>query len=139
MIDDDEWLSRRHLGFGWRALAVFSVVGIWLELLHAYKVGSYLDVGSEMRRSMWRLGHAHGALLALVNVAFACSAPHLAAGPARRRASACLLVAAVLVPIGFLLGGAFATASDPSPLVALVPAGAILLVAGAWSAARARR
>jgi hypothetical protein len=139
MTDDNERLARRHLGFGWRALAGFSLVGIALELLHAYKVGAYLDVGSEVRRLMWRLGHAHGTLLALVNVAFACSAPHLLPGAARRRASACLLVSAVLMPMGFLLGGAFATASDPSPLVALVPMGAVLLVAGAWSVARARR
>jgi hypothetical protein len=139
MTDDSDQLARRHLRFGWYALACFSLVGIGLELLHAYKQGFYLDVGSETRRLMWRLAHAHGTLLALVNVAFGCSAPRFAPGSARRRASACLVVAAVLMPLGFLLGGAFATAADPSPLVALVPVGAVLLVVGAGSAARSLR
>jgi hypothetical protein len=139
MSDDTDPLLRRHLRFGWYALACFSLVGIGLELMHAFKLGLYLDVGSETRRLMWRLGHAHGTLLALVNIAFGCCQSHLSPGAACRRASACLLVAAVLMPLGFLLGGAFASAADPSPLVALVPAGAGLLVAGAWSAARAAR
>jgi hypothetical protein len=139
MTDDTDALSLRHLRFGWYALACFSLVGIALELLHAYKLGFYLDVDSETRRLMWRLGHAHGALLALANIAFGASLARLPLGVARRRASACLLVAAVLMPLGFLLGGASATSADPGPLVALVPAGAVLLVAGAWSAARALR
>jgi hypothetical protein len=139
MTDDSDRLSRRHLRFGWYAIACFSVVGIALELLHAYKQGFYLDVDSETRRLMWRLGHAHGTLLALVNVAFGCSIPRLAPSPTRRRASACLIVAAVLMPVGFLLGGTFATAADPGLLVALVPVGAVLLVVGASSAARSLR
>jgi hypothetical protein len=139
MSDDTAPLSRRHLRFGWYALGCFSVLGIALELLHAYKQGFYLDVGNETRRLMWRLAHAHGTLLALVNVAFGCSVPHLAPGSSRQRASACLIVAAVLMPLGFMLGGTFATAADPSPLVALVPMGAVLLIAGAGSAARSLR
>jgi hypothetical protein len=143
-------LARRHLRFGWYALASFSLLGIALESLHAFKQGYYLDVGNETRRLMWRLGHAHGTLLSLVNIAFALSLPHLRPGTAEgvetaaqptdgaslRRVSACLLVAAVLMPAGFLLGGFFATAADPGPLVALVPAGAVLLVVAAASVAR---
>jgi hypothetical protein len=149
-MKDTSELARRHLRFGWCALAGFSSLGIALEALHAFKQGYYLDVGNETRRLMWRLGHAHGTLLALVNIAFALSLPHLRHGalegsedmatPARRaplrRVSACLLVAALLMPAGFLLGGFFATAADPGPLVALVPAGAVLLVAAAASVAR---
>jgi hypothetical protein len=133
--------ARRHLVFGWTLLAIFSLLGIGLELLHAFKVGLYLDVNSETRRLMWRLAHAHGTLLALVNIAFGCSVPRLgpSGAPRVRRASACLLVAALLMPLGFFLGGAFASAADPSPLVGLVPIGAVLLVAGAGSAARAVR
>jgi len=130
---------RRHLAFGWYALGVCSLLGIGLELLHAFKLGLYLDVSSETRRLMWRLAHAHGTLLALLNVAFACSLPRLAPsdGPDVRRASACLLVAAITMPLGFFLGGALASAADPSPLVGLVPIGAVMLVVGAVSAARA--
>lgn len=139
MTDDTPELAARHLRFGWYALAAFSVLGVGLELLHAFKVGAYLDVASETRRLMWRLAHAHGALLALVNVAFGCCMARLEPGRSRRRASACLLVAAVSMPLGFFLGGALASPADPSPLVALVPAGAALLVAGTLSAARAVR
>jgi len=140
-MNDEHRLARRHLHFGWFALAAFSLLGIGLELAHAFKLGFYLDVGSETRRMMLRLGHAHGTLLALVNVAFGCCVPRLTAGgEARlRRSSASLLVAAVLLPCGFLLGGAFAGDSDPGALVALVPAGAVLLVFGAASAARCVR
>lgn len=135
-----EALERRHLRFGWYALTCFSVLGIALELLHAFKLGFYLDVGSETRRWLWRLGHAHGTLLALINVAFGCSVGRLAATERHlARASACLIGAALLLPLGFLLGGAFATPADPSPLVALVPAGAVLLIIGTWTAARAAR
>jgi hypothetical protein len=131
--------SRRHLAFGWYALGVCSLLGIGLELAHAFKAGFYLDVDSETRRLMWRLAHAHGTLLALVNVAFGCSIPRLGPGNTAhvRLASACLLMAAVLMPLGFFLGGLFATAADPSLLVGLVPIGAVLLVVGAMSAARA--
>jgi hypothetical protein len=140
-MNDEQRLARRHLRFGWLALAAFSLLGIGLELAHAFKLGFYLDVGSETRRLMLRLGHAHGTLLALVNVAFGCSVPRLAAGDAARlrRSSASLLVAAVLLPLGFLLGGAFASGSDPGAMVALVPAGAVLLVFGAACAARCVR
>jgi len=139
MTDDTPELARRHLRFGWYALAAFSVLGLGLELLHAFKLGFYLDVASETRRLMWRLAHAHGTLLALVNIAFGGCAARLEPGRARRRASACFIVAAMSMPLGFLLGGTFAAAADPSALVALVPAGAALLIAGALSAARAAR
>ena len=139
MTDDTPELVSRHLRFGWYALAVFSTLGIGLELLHAFKLGFYLDVSSETRRLMWRLAHAHGTLLALANIAFGCCAARLEPGRARRRASACFIVAALSMPLGFFLGGASAAAADPGPLVALVPAGAALLVAGAVSAARAVR
>jgi hypothetical protein len=139
MTDDTPELARRHLRFGWYVLAAFSVLGLGLELLHAFKLGLYLDVASETRRLMWRLAHAHGTLLALVNIAFGACAARLEPGRARRRASACFIVAALSMPLGFFLGGAFADPADPSALIALVPAGAALLVAGAISAARAVR
>jgi hypothetical protein len=145
-MKDPTQLARRHLRFGWYALACFSALGMALESLHAFKQGYYLDVGNETRRLMWRLGHAHGTLLALVNIAFGLSLPQLAGRKAEpeasaglARISACLLVAALLVPTGFLLGGVFASAADPGPLVALVPAGAVLLVIAAAATARRLR
>ena len=61
----------RHLVFGWWCLLLFLFVGIGLEAMHGFKIGWYLDVSNETRRLMWRLGHAHGVLLSLVNIAFA--------------------------------------------------------------------
>ena len=61
--------SDRHLRFGWRSLFVFLALGFILEVLHGFKLGWYLDVGAEMRRLMFTLAHAHGTLLALVNLA----------------------------------------------------------------------
>lgn len=134
-------VARRQLAFGWYALLGFATLGLVLEALHAYKLGLYLDVGSEMRRFLWRLAHAHGTFLALVNVAFALTL--LRAQPqALRRiqvAAACLSSATLLLPLGFFLGGAWATDSDPGAGVVLVPPGALLLVAGLWCTARSLR
>ena len=62
--------SRRHLRFGWWALAVFAGLGMTLELLHGFKANVYLDVSNEPRRLMWTLAHAHGAAIAIINIAY---------------------------------------------------------------------
>ena len=134
-------LRRRHLRFGWYTLLAFASVGVALEALHAFKAGFYLDVGSETRRLMWRLGHAHGVLLALIQLAFAGTLPHTAETqlPRLQRASSCLLASGLLLPMGFLLGGVFATGGDPGLGVLLVPLGIPLLLAGLWWTARSLR
>lgn len=136
-MNDTSPLGRRHFRFGWCALCCFSAIGIALELLHAFKSGAYLDVGSETRRLMWRLGHAHGALLGLVNIAFAVTVELRSRDRALRLGwpSRCLVLSGVLLPLGFLLGGVFADAADPGLPILLVPIGAALLVLGmAWAA-----
>ena len=60
-----------HLRFGWWSLLFFLTLGVALEAMHGFKVGWYLDVDNETRRSMFRLAHAHGALLGLCNLALA--------------------------------------------------------------------
>ena len=69
--EDAAVLTGRHIRFGWFALLLFATLGIILETMHGFKIGWYLDVGNETRRLMWRLAHAHGGLLAIVNIAFA--------------------------------------------------------------------
>ena len=64
-------LAWRHLRIGWWALLLFLTIGIVLEGLHGFKIGWYLNVSNETRRLMLTLAHAHGVLLALVNVVFA--------------------------------------------------------------------
>ncbi len=131
-------LIRRHLRLGWGALLIFLCLGLCLEVLHGFKLRFYLDVSNETRRLMLRLAHAHGALLGLVNLAFAGT---LALAPRVRvsklapedrwkrwaLASGALGGATVAMPLGFLLGGLFAHAADPGLGVVLVPLAAVLL------------
>lgn len=130
--------ARRHFRFGWWALLFFLSLGLVLEALHGFKVGFYLDVSNETRRHMWTLGHAHGTLLALINVAFALTVDRLPAwgGMSQQIASRCLVGATILMPGGFLLGGAVIYAGDPGLGIFLLPVGAALLFAAVLLTAR---
>jgi len=126
-----------NLRAGLLALFVFSALGLTLEALHGFKLGFYLNVDNETRRLLWRLAHAHGTLLGLVNVGYALAA-HAWPKLEDRLAAQALLTALWLMPLGFLLGGAFARAGDPGASVALAAAGAVALLFGlgriAWKA-----
>ena len=126
---DAEALARRHLSFGWWSIAIFTTFGLVLEAAHGLKLGWYLDVSSATRRLSFTLGHAHGTLLGLANVAFAVSVPRIKLeGASAARASFALRAASVLMPLGFILGGASFYAGDPGIGIALVPPSALLLV-----------
>jgi hypothetical protein len=116
-----------NLRAGLCALFAFACVGLALEALHGFKARFYLDVDNETRRLLWRLAHAHGALVGLLNVVYALAAR---AWPALDDAltARSLLAALVLLPAGFLLGGAFARAGDPGGSVGLAAAGGLALV-----------
>jgi hypothetical protein len=121
---------RRHLRIGWWLILFFATLGFVLEGMHAFKLGWYLNVSNESRRLMWSLAHAHGALLGLVHLGFAAT---LAWGVSRmtslgRWASQALTSGSLLLPFGFLLGGAFLHGSDPGYGILLVPVGACLLL-----------
>lgn len=149
-----------HLAFGWWALFLFLMLGILLEALHAFKIGYYLDTSNETRRLMWRLAHAHGTLIALVHIAFALSLPSLAGegsredaeprsqggdppalalSPALSLASRCLYACAVLLPLGFFLGGVFVYGGDPGLAIVVAPIGALLGGLAVFLIARATR
>ena len=123
--------ARPPLGLraGFLALFVFAALGLLLETLHGFKVGLYLDVGNETRRLLWRLAHAHGALLGLVNIGYALTTR---AWPALEDAVSerALLAALALMPIGFFLGGAFVRGADPGASVGLAAAGGVALLFG---------
>jgi hypothetical protein len=130
-----------NLRAGFLALFVFASLGLLLETLHGFKLGFYLDVDQETRRMLWRLGHAHGTLLGLLNVGYALAAnawPKLA----DRLAERALVTALLLMPLGFLLGGAFAKGGDPGVSVALAAAGGVALLFGlgrvAWRGCSSR-
>lgn len=126
---DVEALARRHLSFGWWAIAVFTTFGLVLETAHGLKLGWYLDLSNATRRLMFTLGHAHGTLLGFVNIAFALSLERakLSATTAAR-ASFALRAATILMPLGFILGGGVVYAGDPGLAIVLVPPAAVLLI-----------
>ena len=115
--------ERRHFKLGWWSLFVFVCLGIMLEGMLAFRVGWYLDVGdNETHRLMLRLGHAHGTLLSILNIAFAASLVRLSLPDyARTLASRCLTAATLLVPGGFILGGLFTHGSEPGLGIVLLP------------------
>lgn len=132
----DEW--RRHLRFGWYALLFYLAMGAVLETLHGFKVDFYLNVANETRRMLWTLAHAHGTLLAVINIVFTLTVRSLPefSPSAQRFASRCLIAATILLPGGFFFGGMFISAGDPGLPVLLVPIGALLMFVGVFIAAR---
>lgn len=130
-----------NLRWGYGLLVLFMVGGLMLEALHAIKLGLYLD--QSLRRELWTLAHAHGALLALLNLAYAATAPALLPveriGPTGRW----LRFAAILMPLGFFLGGIGNSESDPSLFILLTPLGALMALYAvgrcAWAAWRGPR
>jgi hypothetical protein len=117
---------RKTLRTGWLLLAIALPFGVTLEALHGFKVQAYL--ASDMRREMWRLAHAHGTLLGILCLVFAALAEGHVAAPIRARVAVLIRWGAVLMPLGFFLGGVLNSEGDPSLGIVLVPAGALLLV-----------
>lgn len=127
--DKTNKLITTHLQFGWWALALFFGLGLLLETLHGFKFEWYLGANQETRRLMWRLAHAHGALLGLVNIALAATLhmrPDVAPFARQRWISNCLLTMSVLMPLGFFAGGLIIHGGDPSLGILLVPVGAVI-------------
>src|SRR6266576_2662335 len=96
--------SDRNLRFGWWSLLVFLSLGGVLETLHGFKIVWYVDVGNETRRLMFTLVHAHGTLLALVNIAAGLTARIVERFTLRPSVSFALIWAAIFLPAGFFLG-----------------------------------
>jgi hypothetical protein len=127
---------RKTLRTGWLLLAISLPFGVTLEALHAFKVQAYL--GSEMRRELWRLAHAHGTLLGMLCLVFTALAERYVAAPARRSIGRQLAWGSVLMPVGFFAGGILNSEGDPSLAIVLVPVGAALLLIALVRCALAR-
>ena len=108
-------------------LAVSLPLGLTLEALHALKIQVYL--GSALRRELWTLAHAHGNLLGILCLVFALLLPRCAEVRAQQRMDRLLAVGAVLMPLGFLLGGVLNREGDPSAGIVLVPLGGVAVFA----------
>jgi len=122
--------STRHLRFGWWALGVYVLLGIVLETMHGFKIGWYLDAGNEVRRLMFTLGHFHGTMLALVNIAAGLTIRGVEGFQIKRSVSFALIWAAILLPGGFLLGSFVTYDGDPGNGIWLVPIGALFMLYG---------
>lgn len=133
-------LVRRHFLVGWAGLIFFLLLGLVLEGFHAFKSPFYLDVENETRRFLWRLSHAHGALLSILQLGVAGTFSWLSGrAPAERLhfVSLCFLASLVLLPSGFFLAGGSAVAGDPGHGILLVPGGALCLLLGCAGLLRA--
>lgn len=127
-----------NLRYGWTALALFLLLGLGLEFLHLVKAPWYLDV--RIRRELWVLAHAHGTLLAAINLLFALTAERCLPDARKRRLAGRMLAwGAALVPAGFFFGGIGNSESDPSLFIIATPIGALMVLhafavtaVGAW-------
>lgn len=130
-------LPQAHLRASLWSLAGFLAMGMALEAMIGLRFGGLVDDG--LRREFLRLGHAHGGLLALVNVGLGWALGRLATpcGWATRIRLAALC-GALLVGLGFVGGGLWHGPTDPGPLVLLVPAGALMLLAALVATAMLR-
>ncbi len=128
--------SVRHLRFGWWSLFAFLTLGVLLETLHGFKIGWYLDADADTRRLMFTLAHAHGTLLALVNIALGLTLRSVNGFTLDNAATRAVTWGALILPIGFFLGGFFIHDGDPGLGVLIVPIGALMLLFGVGSAAR---
>jgi len=128
---------RKTVRTGWLLLAIALPFGVTLEALHGFKVQAYL--ASDMRREMWRLAHAHGTLLGMLCLVSAALAEAHIQEAIRARVLAMIRWGAVLMPLGFFLGGVLNSEGDPSLGILLVPPGALLLIVALVRAALAPR
>lgn len=112
---------------GWIGVACWMAVGLLLEGLLGYKAPGYLN--DAQRRELFRLAHTHGTLLNIVLVVAALTGVRFGAPP--RLAGAALRIGSVVMPLGFLLAGAWHPEGDPGAAIWIVPAGALLMIFGA--------
>lgn len=116
-----------HLRLALLSTAMFLAAGLGLEALLGLRDEGFM--ADTLRRELLRLGHAHGALLSLVNVALAWAMERLQTpDPWAQRIRVAALGGALLVGLGFAGGGLWHGPTDPGPLVLMVPAGALMLL-----------
>ena len=126
---------QRSRRFGWTSLFLWILFGLALEAAHGFKLSAYLD--DSLRRSLLRLAHAHGVILALVVLAYGeAGVPllaHRTSAPDRAASAVAvgrlLRAGALLVPSGFALSAIRASEGDPALPILLVPLGALALLA----------
>ena len=112
----------------WISLALWIAFGILIEGLIGFRIPALID--DPIRRDMLRLAHAHGTLLNLVLLSAAICA-RLEMIQLTSFSSLNLRLAALILPIGFLVAGLWHYRDEPGLGVFLVPIGAVLLLLAA--------
>jgi peptidoglycan/LPS O-acetylase OafA/YrhL len=126
-----------HLRVALAMAAAFLAMGLWLEAMIGLRAAGWVD--DPLRREFLRLGHAHGGVLSLLNIALAWGMVRLKTPEAwARRIRPAAVVGALLVALGFIGGALWHGPTDPGPLVLVVPAGAMMLVASTAAVALLR-
>lgn len=113
--------TRTQFCFAWICFWIF--FGLLLDSFLGTKQLFYIS--NPMRREMWRLAHTHGTLITLVFLAYM----HFR-GIAKKQHENMMFIGAILMPVGFFLGGIVTTEIDPFVGVFLVPIGGFLFVLG---------
>lgn len=127
----------RHLRLSLVLVALFLAGGLWLEAMAGLRSRGWID--DPLRREFLRLGHAHGGLLGLVNLALGWGLERLATPAAwAGKIRVAAWTGALLVGVGFVLGGLLHGPTDPGLPILLVPAGAMLLLASLAATALVR-
>ncbi len=128
----------RHLRLSLALLALFLATGLWLEAMIGLRAAGWVD--DPLRREFLRLGHAHGGILALLNLGVGLAIERLATPePWARVIRPAGLCGALLVGFGFIVGGLWHGPTDPGLPVLVVPAGALMLLGAVVCAALVRR
>lgn len=127
----------RHLRLSIALVAIFLAMGLWLEAMYGLRAEGWVD--DPLRREFLRLGHAHGALLGLVNVALGWGCERLATPAAwATKIRLAAWVGACLVGVGFVAGGLLHGPTDPGLPILAVPAGALMVLTSSVAVALVR-
>lgn len=126
--------DRAHLRATLALLALFVASGLWLEANLGLRLAGI--TADPLRREFLRLGHAHGGVLAILNLGLAFAMDRLQTPAAwARKIRWASLTGVVLVAGGFVVGGLTHGPTDPGPAVLVVPAGAMCLLLALCAAA----
>lgn len=111
----------------WFGVAFWMTFGLLIEGLIAFRSPAYLQ--DPVRRELFRLAHAHGALLSVLLLVAVLYVERKIAGPPKI-GLLLLRIGVVVMPIGFLLGGIWHYESDPGIGIFLAPLGGVLVIFG---------
>ncbi len=119
--------TETHLRLSLLLLTLFLGFGLVLEAILGLRLVAWQL--EPLGREFLRLGHAHGGLLALLNLGLGWSLERLRVPePWARPSRLGALLGALCVGGGFLGGGLWHGLTDPGPPVLLAPLGALLLL-----------